>query len=801
MASVDSAFGESSRRAPRYWSRFRSTDPWLVVGVVAFFTLIIAALFGERIAPNESIYFVVEHGRDPRPYDPGIVFPFGSDVLGRDLFSLVLAGARATLTIVLIAGTARVVAGVLVAAVGSWSRPTRVLTETIADFVAAIPATLVAVLLVRAFVRADTTIPIIVGALLLVGWAGPYRVIRAEVDRLTRAQFSEGARAMGATRWRLFWRHHLPHLLPVIATNLSQQVVASLVLVAELGVLGVIVSAVRSLNIEESLSVVRIGPLNSALIPDIPEWGAMLSSARTTEILWTTRWMIFVPGAAFALTAMAIALVGFALARRYARRDVFDDLRAGSVVGVVVLALFIGSGLVPERYAEAREWAASARSAMRPEADPAVAFAEAGLQIHNLERTTRTIVRTGPATVAVGDVSVQELFPQPSVPPLSFDSEIKPSPIHVRSVVSAGLGGGGVAEAPLVFAGRGIAPAEIAQPRVFGPVRQPSLASLVKDYPDDYAGIDVQGKIVLLVRFMGIDTGTRGLVEGFDAGTAINAAIKRGAAGVIFVDRSVGAPGSSLYPRSVLTLNSYAVLEELAPPVSPSGVPVIVVDPDIARTLVAPLGLDFAPLLGYDAAAKEWDRSLSRDLGVGARIAVPLREDVSRATGVVAEVGGFSDETGRVAIWATHTLGTTTTETNIRDVLASSARFASARHAPFIFVDFDVHADALAIREFLRSRHVLVLIVLDQLDRGVLQFTTANGDLIPAFDLYADRAGAPHEITRRTFTVDQVGSPVPDMKTVVVSTIGPEHDARADATALIGYLAGRLALGAPELGR
>ena len=239
---------ESARGAPSH--RLRSIDPWLVVGIAAFFALIVVALFGERLAPNEPIYFVVEHGRDPRPYDPGIVFPFGSDVLGRDLFSLVLAGARATLTIVLVAGLARVVAGVLVAALGSWSRPTRLLTETVADFAAAIPATLVAVLLVKAFVGTYTSVPILVGAVLVIGWAGPYRVIRAEVDRLTRAPFSEGARAMGATRWRLFWRHQLPHLLPVIATNFSQQVVASLVLVAELGVLGVLVSAVRSLQVQ-----------------------------------------------------------------------------------------------------------------------------------------------------------------------------------------------------------------------------------------------------------------------------------------------------------------------------------------------------------------------------------------------------------------------------------------------------------------------------------------------------------------------------------------------------------------------
>jgi peptide/nickel transport system permease protein len=777
------------------------TDPWFLLGVAAFFALIVAALFGERIAPNEPIYFVVEHGRDPRPYDPGIVFPFGSDVLGRDLFSLVLAGARATLTIVLIAGVARVVAGVLLAAIGSWSRPTRLLTETIADFVAAIPATLVAVLLVKAFVRTDTSIPIVVGALLLVGWAGPYRVVRAEVDRLVRAPFSEGARAMGATRWRLFWRHQLPHLLPVIATNLSQQVVASLVLLAELGVLGVLVSAVRSLNVEESLSRVQVGPPSGALIPDVPEWGAMLSSARTVEILWATRWVIFVPAAAFAVTAMAVAVVGFALARRYARRDVFQDLRGGALLGLAVVALFVASGLVPERYAEAREWAAGARSWMQPEADPGVAFAQAGLEIHNLERTTRTIVRIGPATVTVGALSVQELFPQPAVSPLNFDSDIKPSPIHVRSVVSSALGGGGVAEAPLVFAARGIAPGDIVQPIVFGPTRQPSLASLVKEYPDDYAGIDVRGKIVLLVRFLGVDAGSRGLVDGYSADIGINNVIKRGAAGVIYVDRSVGTPGSSLYPRSVLALNSYAALEELSPPVSVSGVPVVVIDPETAHALVAPLGLDLAPLLGYDAVGRKWDRSLSRDLGVSARIAVPLREDVSTARGVAAEVPGFSAERGRVVIWATHTLGATTTETNTRDVLASLARFASARHSPFIFVDFDVHADVQALRDFLRTRRVLVLIVLDQLDRSVLQFTTANGDLIPAFDLYAEKAGAAHEITRRTFTVDQVGSPVPDMKTVVVSTIGPPPDARADTAALIGYLAGRLALGAPELGR
>jgi hypothetical protein len=73
--------------------------------------------------------------------------------------------------------------------------------------------------------------------------------------------------------------------------------------------------------------------------------------------------------------------------------------------------------------------------------------------------------------------------------------------------------------------------------------------------------------------------------------------------------------------------------------------------------------------------------------------------------------------------------------------------------------------------------------------------------LIPAFDLYADKAGAPYRTTRLTYSVDQVGSPLPDLKTVVIGSSGTGTDARADTAALIGYLAGRLALGAPDLGR
>lgn len=148
--------GARARAAPTRAPRLPEVDGGIVLALFAVSRCSSSRSSG-RLAPHEAIYFVVEHDRDPRPYDPGIVFPFGSDVLGRDLFSLVLAGARATLTIVLLAGLARVGAGVLIAAIGSWWRPTRLLTETVAELVSAIPATIVALVLVKVFVQAETS--------------------------------------------------------------------------------------------------------------------------------------------------------------------------------------------------------------------------------------------------------------------------------------------------------------------------------------------------------------------------------------------------------------------------------------------------------------------------------------------------------------------------------------------------------------------------------------------------------------------------------------------------------------------
>lgn len=790
--------------------RRAKVEPSIAIAVFAFLVLLVLALFGERLAPHETIYFVLEHPDGERPFDPGLVYPFGSDVLGRDIFSLVLAGARATLTIVLLAGLARVIAGVLVAAIGSWWRPTRLATEAVAELFSSIPATLVALLLVKVFVRSDTTVLVFIAALLVIGWAGPYRVIRAEVDRLQHAAFTEGALAIGVGRWRLFWRHHVPHLIPVIAVNLSQQVVASLILVAELGVLGVVVGPSRLINVEESLSRFQVGPANAAVIADEPEWGGLLAGSRTISALWTTRWLILVPGIAFAFTAIAVAAIGFALARRYARRDLLTDLvRPGSgVFGLILVGLFLLSVLLPERYAPARDWADDAREQVGSTRDTARALSEAGLVPMAPEYAVREeglrVYQTAPARVSIGSAIVEDEWPARDREPTEGD------PLEARSVLMAGTSGGSV-EAPLVFVGRGIVPSDHPQTaQVIGAAPRPALGTLIRSYANDYARVDVRGKVVLLTRFLGVaargrNSARRDYVLGPAPEDSIMGAIERGAAAVIFVDPAL--PFYSELARNAFPWgrSPYLRLEREQPPLAAAGVPVMVLSGEAASSLVAPLGIDLSPYLDFDEPDQSpfgpttcCRPSPARDLGVTAHVEVPLAGETAVRTSFIGEAAGLPDTTGRVLVWARRSRDAAHPAA---DVIAALARVLASRNAPFVLVDFDPATDPGPLLALLRERPISLVIVLDGLEGEALRFTTPYGDLIPAFDLYAERAGARYEVTRETPAMGALAgvAPFADVRTIVIRGDEREGDLRPDAAALLGYLAGRYALGAPEV--
>ena len=783
-------------------------DPWVYIGLFAFFALLFVALFGERIAPHETIFFVPEHGRDPRPYDPGLVFPVGSDVLGRDLLSLVLAGARMTLVIVVLAGLARVAAGLILAGLAAWWPAARILGDSAAEMVAAVPASLVALLIVKVFVRGDTTFLLFVGALLVTGWAGPYRIMRAELDRLMHMGFTEGAAAIGVSRIRVFASHHIPHLVPLLAVNVAQQSVASLVALAELGVLGVFVGAFRSISIEESLSVVRVGQVNSAQISEPPEWGGLLANARTIESLWTTRWLFLVPGIAFAIAAVALAAIGLALSRHYARRNLLHDVRSRGALTIAAMctAMLVVALVMPDRYAAAQEWAAAARSAANSGGDIANTFADAGLKPVGgsflVERDVTRISKVAAASVHAGDVELRE----------STDGAV-----DVRAVVYGDSGGGRV-EAPMVFVGWGIAPVDH-PPQPAGIFSSIDFGRAVAAWPDDYTQVDVRGKVVILLRFTGVITG-RGPATGPDAATHVKNAIKRGAAAVILVD-----PTLPQQPRvsTGIRQNLYQRIEQELPVERVSGVPVIVISSAAADRLLRPAGivpsqlyagLGFAAGVGTINLTNAWlasdsefaTHSLARDVAMRATVEVPLANVQAHVRTVVAESAAPSDAP-RIVIWAV-THATTRGDTEPLDVLARVANAMRGREAPVVLVAFDPSVDASGnarmVAELLKGRSLGLFIVLDDLSGSRLSFRTPFGDLIPAFDHYADLAGAPHVITRTTVNPNQETwvwpgiAPFIESKAVLVTAAG-EGDVRSDAAAMIGYVIGRRALDAEEL--
>lgn len=774
-------------------------DPWPYIGLAAFFVVLFVAVFGERIAPHEPIYFVVEHGRDPRPYDPGLVFPFGSDILGRDLFSLVLAGARTTIVVVVLGGLARVLAGAVLGLLASLSSKVRVATDALSEIVAAVPATLVVLLVVLVFVRGDTTFLVFVGALLITGWAGPYRVFRAELDRLGHMGFTESAAALGLSRVAIALRHHVPHLVPMLALNLSQQSVASLVALAELGVLGVFVGTTRLIGIEESMSFVTVGQINRASIADPPEWGGLLANARSTENLWTTRWVFLVPGIAFAVLAIALAAVGIGLARRYARRDLVADVRGrgAGLLAAATLAVILLGAVVPPRYAAAVDWADRARASVTTVDDAAAAFEEAGLEkvgdTWTIERDVEHLVRTGAASAAVADATVGE----------NSDGEL-----DVLPLVFAESGGGRV-EAPLVFASWGLSPADHHPAPILS---SPDLGTIIADWPDDYATVDVRGKVAVVLRALTVASGSRE-VSGPDPETAIRDVLKRGPAGVIYVD-----PDLPKLPRvsTPSRTNGYIRLANLYPVRDRSKPPVLVLSPQAADTLLAPAGIRptqiYADLpRGYLGGVVSTDtayahRSAARGLGIGATVDVPLTLEQARSTSVVGATPSAGDGRGDVLIWAVTPPGGSHAAL---DAAVAVARSLKDRDVRLVFVAFDPTIDpdgnAAAVAERLGERKISFVVVLDALEGAALRTRSVNGDLIAGFDLYADRAGARHIPTRTTIDPNNTGyewpgiRPFVDLRSIVVSGDGTAGDLRIDAAATIGYLAGRLALDAEEL--
>ncbi|HEY2669054.1 MAG TPA: ABC transporter permease [Rugosimonospora sp.] len=253
-------------------------------GICLFIGLL--AVFGPLLAPHDPDAVQLSQRLAP----PSPAHWFGTDDLGRDLFSRVLAGAPRT---VLAAGAVvavSVVVGLLVGVLAGFlgGLVDQVLMR-ITDIFVGYPALLLAVAITAALGTGLVQATI---ALAVVWWAGYARLMRGQAAAVRGLPFVEAARTTGASRWAIMTRHVLPN----VAGPLLVKATVDLALVVE--------------------SIAALGFIGLGAQPPTPEWGLMIAQSRQYAIeAW---WYPTLPGLSLLLIVVGCNLFGDALARAFA---------------------------------------------------------------------------------------------------------------------------------------------------------------------------------------------------------------------------------------------------------------------------------------------------------------------------------------------------------------------------------------------------------------------------------------------------------------------------------------------------
>lgn len=259
--------------------------PAALAGGVVLLLVILTAIFAPLLAPYDPDAISANLRQAP-----SISHPFGTDELGRDVLSRIIYGARVSLRVGLISiGIALVVGTMIGITAGYWGGWLDSFVMRLMDVMLAFPGFLLAIAIVAILGPSLFNVMIAVGIESIPIYA---RTARGSVLGMKEDEYMIGARAIGASHLRILSRYVLPNII------------APLIVLATIGVGFAILAAA-------GLSYLGLGAQ-----PPTPEWGAMLSSARS--FLRDSWWMATFPGVAIMIVVLALNLFGDGL------RDVLD---------------------------------------------------------------------------------------------------------------------------------------------------------------------------------------------------------------------------------------------------------------------------------------------------------------------------------------------------------------------------------------------------------------------------------------------------------------------------------------------
>ena len=257
-------------------------QPLAVIGILLLALFVAIALLARVLAPYDPASIDLYH----RLASPSQAHWFGTDELGRDIFSRVLYGARLSLTVaVSVVGISLSVGIILGGLAGFYGRAVDTLLNIfVMNAFLALPGILLAIAFV-AFLGPGLVNLIL--ALSIGGWVGYARLVRAQVLAVKEREFVEAARALGASDLRIFIHHILPNILqPIIVQS-------------AIGMAGAVLA-------EATLSFLGLG-----VPPPTASWGSMLNDARSH--LFDSPHMVVFPAIAVMLCVLSFNFIGDAL--------------------------------------------------------------------------------------------------------------------------------------------------------------------------------------------------------------------------------------------------------------------------------------------------------------------------------------------------------------------------------------------------------------------------------------------------------------------------------------------------------
>jgi peptide/nickel transport system permease protein len=285
--------GEPPRRNTlNAWATFLRRHPGVLIGGILLILIVAMAV----LAPYLGTIDPRELSPIRRLRPPNAENWFGTDQLGRDVYSRVLFGARISLIVGFSVAILSTAIGLFIGLVVGFSRWIDAVVMRVMDGLMAIPPVLLAIALM-ALTRADVQNVIV--AITVAEIPRMTRLVRSLALNLRGQAFVEAARAVGTSDWRILWRHILPNTLAPVIVQATYVCASAIIIEAILSFLG------------------------AGAPPTTPSWGNIIAEGRTLFLV--AAYLILIPSAFLSVTVLAINLLGDGF------RDALDPRQASAL--------------------------------------------------------------------------------------------------------------------------------------------------------------------------------------------------------------------------------------------------------------------------------------------------------------------------------------------------------------------------------------------------------------------------------------------------------------------------------------